>query len=71
MASKAKCIDCGTVYDVRRLKLGYPMCLDCGQAHAEQEQSRWCIAPVAHKQGATLVRRKTDLLGLNKYMGEV
>ena len=33
--------------------------------------NHWCIAPVAHKQGATLVRRKSDLLGLNKYMGEV
>jgi hypothetical protein len=26
----------------------------------------WCIAPIAHKQGATLVTNKDDLKGLNK-----
>lgn len=71
MAQKPTCIDCGTIYDVRRWQLGYPICLDCGRSHAEQERNRWCVAPIAHKQGATLVRRKSDLLGLNKYMGEV
>ena len=71
MAQKPTCIDCGTIFDVRRWQLGYNLCLDCGQIHAEQKQQEWCIAPIAHKQGATLVRRKSDLLGLNKYMGEV
>jgi len=71
MARKPTCIDCGTIYDVRRWQLGYNICLDCGQTNAEQKRQSWCVAPVAHKQGATLVTRKSDLLGLNKYMGEV
>ena len=31
MASKPECIDCGTIYDVRRWKLGYNICLDSGK----------------------------------------
>ena len=72
MARKPECIDCGTTYDVRRWQLEYNTLsrLWTG-SHAEQKRQDWCIAPIAHKQGATLVRRKSDLLGLNKYMGEV
>ena len=47
MASKPECIDCGTIYDVRRWKLGYNICLDCGQTHAEQKRQSWCVAPIA------------------------
>ena len=71
MAQKPTCIDCGTIFDVRRWQLGYNISLACRQVHAEQKQQEWCIAPIAHKQGATLVTRRSDLLGLNKYMGEV
>ena len=58
---------CGEQYDYRRRQLGYNFCLDCGDFKAAQVRSSWCIAPIAHKQGATLVTNKADLLGLNKY----
>lgn len=65
------CHACGEQFDYRRKQLGYNFCLDCGDFRAHQERSSWCIAPIAHKQGATLVTNKADLLGLNKYMGEL
>ena len=64
------CGCCGEQYSKARWELGYNVCLDCGQVEAEQQQQRWCIAPIAHKQGATLITRRSQLLGLNKYMGE-
>ena len=60
------CPSCGNDYDYRRRQLGYNYCLDCGDFQAQKERSAWCIAPIAHKQGATLVTNKADLLGLNK-----
>ncbi len=66
------CVLCGEPYDRRRRDIaGINHCYGCGDIRAEKQRDKWCIAPVAHKQGATLVRRKSDLLGLNKYMGEV
>ena len=65
------CHACGEQYYYRRKQLGYNFCLDCGDFRASKERSSWCIAPIAHKQGATLVTNKADLLGLNKYMGEL
>ena len=65
---KAYCIGCGEPYNIRRkLELGINFCLDCGDFQAQKERAAWCIAPIAHKQGATLVTNKADLLGLNKY----
>ena len=61
------CHACGEQYSYRRRQLGYNFCLDCGAFRAQQERSSWCIAPIAHTQGATLVTNKADLLGLNKY----
>jgi len=65
------CASCGEPYDQRRKQLGYNFCLDCGDFHAKKVRTSWCIAPIAHKQGATLVTRKSDLRGLNKYTGEL
>ena len=65
--STVTCHACGEQYPYRRRQLGYNFCLDCGDFRASQERSSWCIAPIAHKQGATLVTNKADLLGLNKY----
>ena len=61
------CVACGEPYDYRRKQLGYNFCLDCGDFHAKKVRTSWCVAPIAHKQGATLVTRKSDLRGLNKY----
>lgn len=63
----ATCRACGEQYDFRRRQLGYNFCLDCGDFRATQVRSGWTIAPIAHKQGATLVTNPNDLRGLNKY----
>ena len=54
------CTCCGEQYSKARWQLGYNVCLDCGQIEAEQQQQRWCIAPIAHKQGATLITRRSQ-----------
>ena len=61
------CTQCDELVRIGRARLGYRTCLDCGESAAIQARSSWCIAPVAHKQGATLVTNKADLKGLNKY----
>ena len=67
---KVICALCGEAYDQRRRELGINFCLDCGDIRAEQQRASWCIAPIAHKQGATLVTNRNDLKGLNTYVGE-
>lgn len=61
------CPSCGNDYDYRRRQLGYNYCLDCGDFQARLAISKYCIAPIGHKQGDTLITNKADLLGLNKY----
>jgi hypothetical protein len=70
MPIKSYCRSCGQPYDPRRKQLGYNFCLDCGDTYATQQRAGWTIAPIAHKQGATLVTNPNDLKGLNKYTGE-
>ena len=70
MPIKVPCASCAQPFDLRRKQLGYNFCLDCGDYKAKEVRSNWCIAPIAHKQGATLVTNRNDLKGLNKYTGE-
>jgi|TARA_B110000879_G_C10903512_1_gene405467 hypothetical protein len=70
MPIKVQCPSCDQPFDIRRKQLGYNFCLDCGDFHAAQQRAGWTIAPIAHKQGATLVTNRNDLKGLNKYTGE-
>lgn len=67
MPTKAHCISCDQPYSQRRKELGYNFCLDCGEYQATKQRAGWCVAPIAHKQGATLVTNFNDLKGLNKY----
>ena len=60
-----KCKDCGDTFPVGRAKLGYQVCLKCGDAAATEQRLGWCIAPLP-KQGYTLITRKSDLLNLNQ-----
>ena len=62
----ARCIECGEHYPEARRELGYTTCLTCGEAVAREARMGWCVAPIAHKQGATLITNKDDLKGLNK-----
>ncbi len=61
-----ECKNCGEEFSPKRAALGYQVCLPCGEKMARSERSSWCVAPVAHKQGATLVTDKSQLRGLNK-----
>lgn len=61
-----ECKNCGEEFSPKRAALGYQVCLPCGEKMARSERSGWCVAPVAHKQGATLVTDKSHLRGLNK-----
>ena len=46
-----KCKDCGEEYSIKRAKLGYATCLDCGDASASKimEFRRECSAPAFNK----------------------
>ena len=49
----AECIKCGEEYSAKRLELGYPTCLECGERQATKEADRKsrCFAP-AYNKGA-------------------
>ena len=66
---ESECYECGETFPMKRALLGYNVCLTCGDLVAASQRASWCIAPIAHKQGATLVTNRDDLKGLNKYSG--
>jgi ribosomal protein L37AE/L43A len=35
------CADCGSEVDKRRAKLGYDVCMMCGEPHAKEEWTGW------------------------------
>ena len=61
----SECVRCGDTFPAGRAKLGYRVCLECGDTTATEERLGWCIAPLP-KQGYTLISRKSDLLHLNQ-----
>jgi len=60
-----ECVGCGETFSVKRARLGYNVCLDCGDYQATSQRQTWAIVPLP-KQGYTLVTRKDDLLSLNQ-----
>jgi ribosomal protein L37AE/L43A len=67
----AECVECGASYPAKRAALGYRTCFACGEQAAREARTSWCVAPIAHKQGATLVTQKEQLRGLNPKRNEV
>ncbi len=65
--TEPECCQCGITYPPKRAALGYKTCLDCGDAAASTERAAWCVAPIAHKQGETLVTDRSQLRQTNKY----
>ena len=59
---KSKCIDCGDTFSIRRMELGYRLCLNCGEREARGVKR--CTVPL-HKQGYTLVTNRSELKQLN------
>ena len=65
-----QCVECGDDVDERRIKLGYRLCLWCGEEAAVLERKSWCVAPM-HKSNYMLFTRVQDLTGINNKGGIV
>lgn len=64
------CFWCGDDVLDARWRLGYRLCLWCGEEAAREERGSWCVAPM-HKSNYTLVTDRRDLVGLNNKGGLV
>jgi hypothetical protein len=61
-----RCVTCDEHYPMKRAELGYSTCTTCGEQEAKALRARWTVAPIAHKQGATIVTDKSQLKQINK-----
>lgn len=60
--SDATCLSCGESYSAERAKLGYRVCLACGEKNAKLVKHT--VVPL-HKSNYILVRDRTLLRGIN------
>ena len=65
-----QCKLCGLIYESQRFRLGYAVCLSCGDEIAELKTKRYTVAPM-HKSNYVLITNKEDLKGLNNKGGLV
>ena len=63
-----RCKLCGEAYEVQRMKLGYAICMPCGDEVAKER--RFTVAPM-HKSNYVAVFDRSDLIGLNNKGGLV
>ena len=63
-----QCKLCGDTFDVKRFRLGYAICLSCGDDLASKVVRT--VAPM-HKSNYVLITDKADLKGLNNKGGLV
>jgi len=63
-----QCKLCGRVYEAGRLKIGYAICLSCGDELANKVVRT--VAPM-HKSNYVLITNRADLVGLNNKGGLV
>jgi ribosomal protein L37AE/L43A len=63
-----QCKLCGDVYNEERFKLGYAICLSCGDDLANKVVRT--VAPM-HKSNYVLITNRADLVGLNNKGGLV
>lgn len=63
-----QCKLCGSVYEAGRLKIGYAICLSCGDELANKVVRT--VAPM-HKSNYVLITNRADLVGLNNKGGLV
>lgn len=57
------CNECGEEYSMKRYRLGYKLCLDCGDTIARKHKHT--IVPM-HKSNYVVVTNRQELLGLTK-----
>ena len=60
------CIECGNEFSSDRAKLGFKVCLDCGEKQAEKVKH--CVAPM-HKSNYMVFTNANDLKGINNKGG--
>jgi hypothetical protein len=65
-----QCKLCGLIYDSQRFRLGYAVCLSCGDEIAELKTKQYTVAPM-HKSNYVLITNREDLKGLNNKGGLV
>lgn len=70
MSDWTECTDCGDEFPTERARLGYRVCLFCGEDRARTERQSWCVAPL-HKSNYMLWTDPADLIGLNNKGGLV
>jgi hypothetical protein len=63
-----QCKLCGDIYNEERFKLGYAVCLSCGNDLANKVVRT--VAPM-HKSNYVLITNRADLVGLNNKGGLV
>lgn len=63
--NEVECIECGETFSVRRARLGYDVCLECGDQQAKSQRASWCIVPTP-KGHYTRITQKSELLHLNQ-----
>jgi len=65
-----QCKLCGLIYESQRFRLGYAVCLSCGDEIAELKTKQYTVAPM-HKSNYVLITNREDLKGLNNKGGLV
>lgn len=65
---KPTCKICGDEYEMGRFKLGYAVCLFCGEDIAKQK--RYTVVPM-HKSNYVACFSRDDLIGINNKGGLV
>ncbi len=63
-----QCLECGEEYSIKRKRLGYTTCLDCGDKHAQKliEHKKKCSAPAYNKGAYQYVGSKQDARWLGR-----
>ena len=63
-----QCKLCGDTYDSLRLRLGYAVCLSCGNEIAKNVKRT--VVPM-HKSNLVMITNREDLIGINNKGGLV
>jgi ribosomal protein L37AE/L43A len=63
-----QCKLCGKVYEAARLRIGYAICMSCGDDLASKVVRT--VAPM-HKSNYVMITNRADLVGLNNKGGLV
>lgn len=65
-----ECLTCAEPVAPARWKIGYRVCLECGENRAVTSRKHWCVVPM-HKSNYFLCTDTADLKGINNKGGLV